>query len=1039
MTLPTTPPILSELRSSTTSASQLTALKTLKNDIIGHGQKKRMWIGLGVLPALARILSTPRANGKRRESNGNRSAHPGKAVFGRTDEEEARLQAIIIVGSLASGGPGFIPPIRASGVIATLLALLSTVESPAKIVLAALRTLNTIANASTLESLDADDQSEGLIHSLYTDDHLPSIVQLLSQVSSSHLVQHQISLTAALIASTCHDESQRNLSVQAGVLEALASQLSTFIGTTNHVLCSPRGVYRPPTYLEVSAATAQSWLAPVLAAIGTIVNSSRSRITNLLSTPALITVLSRFEPDIAVPHEEKSHQWPHPGVTPSGTRLSSSSRLDYLLPQLPAFSTRRSLPETSHHLPKSSSGTSARQPSSARESNHAYDTVDGRGVALPQEEENPLVAWLIYIARAENGITRLMAAWLIGLFYGSGVIDKRRDVSFAMLLVPLLVRMLYEDVKSTPNGHLPYNSSYIPNVMPKSLVQAPAILAMLTLDSLELQRAAVDAGAIRKLAKLLKESYDPLPAKSETSQWTAEPDLDNTLDNSQERICIGDFTRQAIAYRMLQLRESVLKALASLASLSDDYRKTIIENGVVPFVIESLKPKLKLSSLDENQQDKADENYAQSPTHLVDLSGVIVAACATARALTRSVSTLRTSVMDAGLAAPLFVLLEHSDVRVQIAATEVVSNIALEFSPMREVSESAGCQAQSPDDSPNQAILENEIHKVLCDHAHSADSSLRYNAVWALAHLVSSAPKLLRKSCLSNLGPEWLLQICNDGDDCARPFGGARSDREASISTPLAMGTPNAAGEQVDLLNATDGSEEGRQGAKQDDDDDSNMIEAGAPDQGGHSSPPKVAPHQVETTITRHGRADELAMQIQGLSFIRNLICGGDAAEMIDYLFEQLGQERLFEMLIGKLRPRLVNAFNRERRSTEKGVRQTQPQSEIVTTVLYIIVHMAAGSPRQRQVVVSQPELMKLIISLFSHSGSPIRVACVWVVINLTIVDDQSDYASCKQRIQQLKRLGLMEKLKLLESDVEMDVRERLKTVMYQLSYFDRP
>lgn len=103
MALPTTPPILSELRSSTSSINQVAALRALKNEIIGHEQKKREWVGLGVLAPLARILTTPRANGKRRESNGNRPAHHGKTALGRTDEEEARLQAIVIIGSLASG------------------------------------------------------------------------------------------------------------------------------------------------------------------------------------------------------------------------------------------------------------------------------------------------------------------------------------------------------------------------------------------------------------------------------------------------------------------------------------------------------------------------------------------------------------------------------------------------------------------------------------------------------------------------------------------------------------------------------------------------------------------------------------------------------------------------------------------------------------------------------------------------------------------------------------------------------------------------
>ncbi len=284
-----------------------------------------------------------------------------------------------------------------------------------------------------------------------------------------------------------------------------------------------------------------------------------------------------------------------------------------------------------------------------------------------------------------------MAAWLIGLFYASGIIDKRRDVSCAMLLVPLLVRMLDKEVKSTSQDDLIYNISSLRNAMPNPQIQAPAILAMLTLDSLELQRAAVDAGAIKKLAKLLKESYEPVPTRIE-SQWTTDPKLENSLDSSHENVGNQDCTTTATTYQMLKLRESALKALASIASISDDYRKTIIENGVVPFVIESLKPKLELPITEESTQTKPGAGHARSPSHLTSPVGVLVAACATAKSLTRSVSTLRTSLMDAGLAGPLFVLLEHPDVRVQIAATEVVSNLVLEFSPMREVSMLVACQ-----------------------------------------------------------------------------------------------------------------------------------------------------------------------------------------------------------------------------------------------------------------------------------------------------------------------------------------------------------
>ncbi|KAL8646833.1 MAG: hypothetical protein Q9226_006691 [Calogaya cf. arnoldii] len=250
------------------------------------------------------------------------------------------------------------------------------------------------------------------------------------------------------------------------------------------------------------------------------------------------------------------------------------------------------------------------------------------------------------------------------------------------------------------------------------------------------------------------------------------------------------------------------------------------------------------------------------------------------------------------------------------------------------------------------------------------------------------------------------------------------------------MGTPNAAGEQVDLLNATDGSGECRQGARTDDDDE--MTEADSQQQNVYSSPWRGVREPVESAPTNDGYIDEVAIQKQGLDFIRNLICGPDAAEMIDYLLEQFGQDKLFAVLVSKLRPRLVNAFNRERRSSEHVVRQAQPQTDVIETVMYLINNMAAGSPRHRQVVISQPELLKATVALFSHSNRHVRVGCAWLVINLTWSDDHSDHGNCKQRIYQLKKLGVMEKLRQLEEDDELDVRERAKSAICQMTYFDR-
>ena len=103
MTPSSTPPLLSELRSASSPASQVAALRTIKNELIGHDQKKKLWIHLGLLGSVARILNTHKGNGKGKHRDILGSRAQSKQKGRRSDEDEARLQAIIIVGSLAHG------------------------------------------------------------------------------------------------------------------------------------------------------------------------------------------------------------------------------------------------------------------------------------------------------------------------------------------------------------------------------------------------------------------------------------------------------------------------------------------------------------------------------------------------------------------------------------------------------------------------------------------------------------------------------------------------------------------------------------------------------------------------------------------------------------------------------------------------------------------------------------------------------------------------------------------------------------------------
>ena len=225
---------------------------------------------------------------------------------------------------------------------------------------------------------------------------------------------------------------------------------------------------------------------------------------------------------------------------------------------------------------------------------------------------------------------------------------------------------------------------------------------------------------------------------------------------------------------------------------------------------------------------------------------------------------------------------------------------------------------------------------------------LRLNSLWALKHLVHSATNPLKMSCIEELGSSWLKQIIsNDADGPA----------------PLAMGTSNAAGEQVDLLNAV-GSSAG------------NAIRFGEYNDPAPRIGARVSLHagfpENEIDVDDNGDINRngVLVQEQALDLIRNLIAGDGSAEMIDYVFRQLGQDELFAIFTQLLHPAAGMAFPK--------------YPEIVLSVVFILVHLATGAPRHRQLLLAQHELMRLFVPLAQHPNHQVRMAYAWFVINLT-------------------------------------------------------
>lgn len=1031
MTRPSTPPILSELRSASSPASQVAALRALKNEVIGHEQKKEMWVSLGVLAPIARILNTHKGNGKRRHRDVNSSINQLKHRGGRSDEEEARLQAVIIVGSLAHGGPAYLSPIFAGLVISPLLALLSPAESSPHLVLNALRSLNAVADSLFLSHSGHDTSEDGLLNLLYTEQHLPTIANLIAQTSPSLVAQQQIALTAALISKTCRDEHHRAMLAQTGVLEALAVRLASFVVATGYSLNPCNGGSKHIG--DVAPATSRSRISPILQAIGAIIQHSKPRAIQFLNAPAFASVFQKSEADVGSSDDKKPTVWGPNASNMFSVRQTPPNTVEVLIPPLPNTYFRSSLASNSNFPPLGALGSSSKQGQMSRSFSSAIEVIQSQGLEFIEEEESTLIAWLLYIARLENEVTGLMAAWVLAILYRHGLTKRGREAVFALLLVPSLVRMLDKDSNTSLDALNIYDTSVLAS--PDRLIkeQAPLVLAMLAANSLEIQKAAADAGAIKKLSQLLKESYDEVPANASVAMWTPESSTSRHSEGRDEGAKLGPAGVSATAYHVMRLRASVLIALAAIASDKDEYRRAIIDNGVVPFVIKTLKPEESDPVAQANGQAEGTLRYRRAFTG--NCKDAILAACGAARALSRSVSTLRTSLMDAGLPASLFVLIKCQDIQLQIAATAVVTNLVLHFSPMRE------------------AIIEAGALKILCEHAHSMNANLRLNSVWALKHVVLEASNAIKMSCLEELGPGWLKQIVNNDVETANHAALSRNgDREDGSSTPIRMSTPNAAGEQVDLLNAVEeDSRESSQDVEEDGEEDLKMVDSiGALSRAEDRklcSHPSSGRGPISETAGMTGRrrssqpalTDELAIQVQGLDFIRNLICGSGASDMIEHLFRELGQEKLFELLAAKLRPRVFNAFNRERRSSENGVRHVQPQTDIIVSVCYIIVHLAAGNTRQRQLLISQVELLKLIVPLFSHPSKDVRACCLWIVINLTWIDDVSDNMNCKARARELKKHGVYEKLQHMEHDADLDCRERARTAGNQMLTLLRP
>lgn len=316
----------------------------------------------------------------------------------------------------------------------------------------------------------------------------------------------------------------------------------------------------------------------------------------------------------------------------------------------------------------------------------------------------------------------------------------------------------------------------------------------------------------------------------------------------------------------------------------------------------------------------------------------------------------------------------------------------------------------------------------LCEHAHSDNPSLRLNALWALKHLVDAVGPDLKKTCLEELEPGWLVQLIRDDTQLDTDFSNGGGKKSPAMDMD----------EDIDLDDSFEEQHRWTYGVN----GEIKVLDAANSTRMRQAEDKLAAVRETELNPARKARNDNVAIQEQGLNFIRNFIGHGserlssepvETAEMIDHLFAELGQDHLFDILASKLRPKHLHPFSRRAPTAGREARVIYPQAQIIAPTVYILVHMSASELRHRQLVITQTELLKTLASQTSKDKE-VRIALCHLVTNLTWHDVGEDAETVKQRALELKKLGFYTKMLSYKSEErDLDIKERAKNAVAQM------
>lgn len=498
---------------------------------------------------------------------------------------------------------------------------------------------------------------------IYTKSAVESLSEILAQTAGTMKVNQQIESAIRLITKTCREDSHKRILVDADVLDLLAELLAGVAAMDDRIPAADRK-------RSSREQLPRAYLSDILEAISAIIKESHFYTAQFLYSQPI----------------QQLFGWPKERSTGTfdGNNTSQPVSWDRLIPRVQTMASK-SDPYIKQWPALGAYSSGPADSYSRRPSMESLQHTSSRNT-ISDESESPLFIWLMYVARRGEARERLSACWLLALLKKFGErwplndpSKMTREKHFSYLIIPLVEKMI-ED--SSPTSEHAKKASAMSQAARDELrlvlERSPIVLAELVTGNKALQTAAVHSRILPTLIQILKKSFD-IPATSSKPLWQPKPISHEVMDPNIDHASstLGRAGLNPDVLHAFKYRESVLLALAAMAGDQDSLRKMVIEMGAATHIIEALVP------YNENSEPGASSSPKDG-----NPDAVLIAACKLTRSLSRSVSVLRTSLIDHGVAQPIFELLTHPNVKVQIAATEVITNLVLDVSPMRTVSDS---------------------------------------------------------------------------------------------------------------------------------------------------------------------------------------------------------------------------------------------------------------------------------------------------------------------------------------------------------------